>query len=329
MIRNRDFGYMALALGAWAMPVLMPAPAHAQLWTWTREQMIEYTPNWTGERFADGRPKVSDALLERARGLSSEEMIISWTPPGAAPAGRGGAGGGIPGMGGRGNPYSQYVGDWMVPHPDKKMAGRVVTMAFLPARPDLDAVVNAKAKAKGIDRLGNQTVIDMLQPGDVLVVDLYGKKEGGTIVGDNLFYYIMKATKGGGLVVDGAVRDLEGIREIDMPAYFRSVHPSAIGGATVAAVNVPVRIGDVTVMPGDVAIGDPEGVTFVPPQLIEGIVDRADTIHVHDEWIKKKFDEGKYKSTDIYGSPHDPALIKEYQDYLAKHLEEIRKNNPK
>ena len=172
-------------------------------------------------------------------------------------------------------------------------------------------------------------MIDMLQPGDVLVVDLYGKKEGGTIVGDNLFYYIMKATKGGGLVVDGAIRDLEGIREIEMPAYFRSVHPSAIGGATVAAVNVPVRIGDVTVMPGDVAIGDPEGVTFVPPQLIEGIVDRADTIHVHDEWTKKKFDEGKYKSTDIYGSPHDPALIKEYQDYLAKRLEEIRKNNPK
>jgi regulator of RNase E activity RraA len=329
MIRIQDFACMALALGAWALPVLMPAPAHAQLWTWTREQMIEYTPTWAGDRFADGRPKVSDGLLERARSLSSEEIMINWAPPGAAPAGRGGGGGGIPGMGGRGNPYSQYAGDWMVPHPDKKMVGRVVTMAFLPARPDLDAVTNAKAKAKGIDRLGNQTVIDMLQPGDVLVVDLYGKKEGGTIVGDNLFYYIMKATKGGGLVVDGAVRDLEGIREIEMPAYFRSVHPSAIGGATVAAVNVPVRIGDVTVMPGDVAIGDPEGVTFVPPQLIEGIVDRADTIHVHDEWTKKKFDEGKYKSTDIYGSPHDPALIKEYQDYLAKRLEEIRKNNPK
>jgi regulator of RNase E activity RraA len=334
MIRKRDFGYMALALGAWTLPVLAPAPAHAQLWTWTREQMIDYTPNWSGERFADGRPKVSDGLLQRARGLSSEEIIISFAPPGAAPAGGGPAAGrggnGIPGMGfGRGNPYSQYVGDWMVPHPDKKMVGRVVTMAFLPARPDLDAVTNAKAKAKGIDRLGNQTVIDMLQPGDVLVVDLYGKKEGGTIVGDNLFYYIMKATKGGGLVVDGSIRDLEGIREIEMPAYFRSVHPSAIGGATVAAVNVPVRIGDVTVMPGDVAIGDPEGVTFVPPQLLEGIVDRADTIHVHDEWTKKKFDEGKYKSTDIYGSPHDPALIKEYQDYLAKRLEEIRKSNPK
>ena len=326
MIRNRDFGYMALALSAWALPILAPAPAHAQLWTWTREQMIEYTPTWAGDRFADGRPKVSDGLLERARGLSSEELVINWAD-GAAPAGKGGAAEGA--GGGRGNPYGQYTGGWQVLHPSKKMVGRAVTMAFMPARPDLDAVVNDKARAKGIDHLRNQTVIDMLQPGDVLVVDIYGKQEGGTIVGDNLFHYIMRATKGGGLVVDGSIRDLEGISEIDMPAYFRSVHPSYINGVTVAAVNVPIRIGDVTVMPGDVVIGDPEGVTFVPPQFIEGIVDRADTTHIHDEWTKKKFDEGKYKSSDIYGSPHDPALIKEYQEYLAKRLQEIRKNRPK
>ena len=326
MIRNRDFGYMALALSAWALPILAPAPAHAQLWTWPREQMIEYTPTWAGDRFADGRPKVSDGLLERARGLSSEELVINWAD-GAAPAGKGGAAEGA--GGGRGNPYGQYTGGWQVLHPSKKMVGRAVTMAFMPARPDLDAVVNEKARAKGIDHLRNQTVIDMLQPGDVLVVDIYGKQEGGTIVGDNLFHYIMRATKGGGLVVDGSIRDLEGISEIDMPAYFRSVHPSYINGVTVAAVNVPIRIGDVTVMPGDVVIGDPEGVSFVPPQLIEGIVDRADTTHIHDEWTKKKFDEGKYKSSDIYGSPHDPALIKEYQDSLAKRLQEIRKNNPK
>jgi len=355
MIRYKDFGFMALALGAWTLPMLAPAPAQAQLWTWTREQMIEYTPAWSGERFADGRPKVSDALLERARGLSSEEITINWAAgapggrgggagaaaggrgggAGAAAGGRGGgagaaAGGRGGGGGGRGgSPYGQYTDGWQVLHPAKKMVGRVFTVAFMPARPDLDGVVNAKAREKGIDRLGNQTVIDMLQPGDVLVVDLYGKKEGGTIVGDNLFYYIMRATKSGGLVVDGGIRDLEGIREIDMPAYYRVVHPSAIGAVSVAAVNVPIRIGDVTVMPGDVAIGDPEGVTFVPPQLIEGIVDRADTTHVHDEWTKKKFDEGKYKSSDIYGSPHDPELIKEYEEYLKKRLEEIRKNNPK
>jgi len=328
MIRKRDFGYVALALSAWTLPILAPARAHAQLWTWTRDQMIEYTPAWTGERFADGRPKVSDGLLERARGLSSEEILVNWAE-GAATPGRGGGAGGAGLAGGRGNPYGQYTGGWQVLHPSKKMVGRAVTVAFMPARPDLDAVVNAKARAKGIDHLRNQTVIDMLQPGDVLVVDIYGKLEGGTIVGDNLFHYIMRATKGGGLVVDGSIRDLEGISEIDMPAYFRGVHPSYISGVTVAAVNVPIRIGDVTVMPGDVVIGDPEGVTFVPPQFIEGIVDRADTTHIHDEWTKKKFDEGNYKSTDIYSSPHDPALIKEYQEYLAKRLEETRKKNPK
>jgi len=322
MIRYRDFACVAFALSAWALPVLAPLPANAQLWTWTREQMIEYTPAWTGERFADGRPKVSDGLLERARGLSSEEIIINWAQ-GDASAGRGG------GAEARGNPYSQYTGGWRVLHPSKKMVGRAVTMSFMPARPDLDAVVNARARANGTEHLHNQTVIDMLQPGDVLVVDLYGKQQGGTIVGDNLFHYIMRATHGGGLVVDGSIRDLEGINEIDMPAYFRSVDPSYISGVTVAAVNVPIRIGDVTVMPGDVVIGDPEGVTFVPPQLIAGIVDRADTTHIHDEWTKKKFDEGKYKSSDIYGSPHDPALIKEYQEYLAKRLQEIRNSNAK
>jgi regulator of RNase E activity RraA len=107
------------------------------------------------------------------------------------------------------------------------------------------------------------------------------------------------------------------------------MHPSPISGASVAAINVPIRIGNVTVMPGDVVIGDPEGISFVPPQLIEGIVDRADTTHIHDEWTRKKFDEGKYKSSEIYSTPRDPALLKEYQEYLKKRLEEIRKNNPK
>ena len=161
----------------------------------------------------------------------------------------------------------------------------------------------------------------MLQPGDVLVVDLFGKKEGGTIVGDNLFYYIMKATKGGGLVVDGAIRDLEGISEMDMPAYFRSSHPSAIANVMLTGINIPVRIGNVTVMPGDLVVGDQEGVYFIPPQFAQEIMDKADDVHVHDEWTRKKFDEGKYKSSEIYSSPRDPELRKEYQEYLKKRLE--------
>jgi regulator of RNase E activity RraA len=302
-----------------SLAILAPATARAQLFTWTKDQMLEYTKSWTGDRFADGRPKISDGLIQRAKGLSMEEILINYGSEGPR----------NPQQGAGRNPYSQFTDGWQVLHPGKTMVGRVVTAAFMPSRPDLDSVVMAKAKEKGIDRLANQTVIDMLQPGDVLVIDLFGRKEGGTMVGDNLFYYVMRATKGGGLVVNGSIRDLQGIAEMDMPAYYMHTDPSPISGVTLSAINVPIRIGNVTVMPGDVAIGDREGIAFVPPQLLEKILDRADETHIHDEWTRKKFDEGKYKSSEIYGSPKDPALQKEYADYLKRRLEEVRKSNPK
>jgi regulator of RNase E activity RraA len=221
----------------------------------------------------------------------------------------------LPGRGFR----NQYEDSFQLVHPGKKMVGRAFTVQFMPARPDLDSVVNAKG------RITNQTALDMLQPGDVLVVDLYGKVNDGTIVGDNLFYYMAKTAKAAGLVVDGAIRDLEGISEIDMPAYFRRAHPSFLTNATITGINIPVRVGNVTVMPGDLVLGDAEGVYFIPPQLVQQTLDNADTVHIHDEWTRKKFDEGKYKSSEIYSSPRDPALKKEYDEYLKKRLEEIRK----
>jgi 4-hydroxy-4-methyl-2-oxoglutarate aldolase len=295
---------VGICLGA----VMTPVPAQAQLFTLPKEQMIEFTAQNPFERFADGRPKVPDALIERARGLSSEEVFAV-----------------LPKEGFR----NQYAGDFRVLHPDRKLVGRAFTVQFMPVRPDLEGVMNDKAKAAGLPRMFNQTAIDMLQPGDVLVVDLFGLQEGGTIVGDNLFYYIMKTTKNGGLVVDGAIRDLEGISRMDMPAYFRDVHPSAINNVMISGVNIPVRIGKATVMPGDLVFGDAEGVYFIPPALVQKVVDNADEVHVHDEWTRKKFDEGKYKSSEIYGTPKDPELKKEYDEYLKKRLEEIRKKNPK
>jgi regulator of RNase E activity RraA len=288
---------LILALSAVAL-------APAQVFTLSKEQLTQYTAQNPFERFPDGRPKVPDDLIERARGLSAEDILAV-----------------LPQRQYR----NQYEDGFQILHPGKKLVGRAFTVQFMPQRPDLDAIAQANAKASGVNRLNNQVAIDMLQPGDVLVVDLFGKKEGGTIVGDNLFYYIMTATKGGGLVVDGAIRDLEGIAGIDMPAYFRHAHPTAIGNVTLTGINIPVRIGNVTVMPGDLVVGDREGIYFVPPQLVKDVVDRADTTHVHDEWTRKKFDEGKYKSSEIYGSPRDPALRKEYEEYLKKRLEEIRK----
>ena len=296
------------ALGIAMATVLTPVFSDAQLFTLTKEQMVSYTAQNPFERFADGRPKVPDALIERARGLSAEEVFAV-----------------LPGQGFR----NQYADGFRVLHPEKKLVGRAFTVQFMPLRPDLDEVVNANAKAAGIPRMYNQVAIDMLQPGDVLVVDLFGQAEGGTIVGDNLFYYIMKATKGGGLVVDGSIRDLEGISRMDMPAYFRHAHPSAISNVIISGINIPVRIGNATVMPGDLVFGDSEGVYFIPPALVQRVVDNADEVHVHDEWTRMKFDEGKYKSSEIYGTPKDPALKKEYEDFLKKRLEEIRKQYPK
>lgn len=303
-MKNPTILAAALGLGAFMTPV----PSAAQLFTLAKDQMIELTAQNPFERFPDGRPKVPDALIERARGLSAEEV---WTI--------------LPKEGFR----SQWADGFKVLHPGTKLVGRAFTVQFMPLRPDLEGVINERAKAAGLAKMSNQTAIDMLQPGDVLVVDLFGLQEGGTIVGDNLFYYVMKATKNGGLVVDGAIRDLEGISKMDMPAYFRDAHPSAINNVMISGINIPVRIGKATVMPGDLVFGDAEGVYFIPPALVQKIVDNADEVHVHDEWTRKKFDEGKYKSSEIYGTPKDPELKKEYDEYLKKRLEEIRKKNPK
>jgi 4-hydroxy-4-methyl-2-oxoglutarate aldolase len=295
---------VALIISAAAAALVVSTMAQAQLFTLTKEQLIEYSAQNPFDRFADGRPKVPDDLIERARGLSAEEI---WAV--------------LPGKGFR----NQYADGFEVLHPGTKLVGRAFTVQFMPVRPDIADALSANAKKAGVANLGNQFAIDMLQPGDVLVVDLFGKKEGGTIVGDNLFYYVMKATRSGGLIVDGAIRDLEGIAEMPMPAYFRHAHPTPIGNVMLTGVNIPVRIGDVTVMPGDLVVGDREGIYFIPPALVNAVLDAADITHIHDEWTRKKFDEGKYKSSEIYGSPRDPELKKEYEAYLKKRLEEIRK----
>ena len=277
------------------MALLSPSSMRGQLVTFTKQDLADYTAQSTFDRLPDGRPKVPDDLLERARELSSEEVWAVLEEKGFR---------------------NQYADGFQILHPEKPMVGRAFTVQFMPERPDVSKVASAKAKERGLGSLTNQLAIDMLQPGDVLIVDLFGKKVNGTIVGDNLFYY---------MVVDGSIRDLNGISEIAMPAYFKSVDPTPIGNVMLTGINVPVRIGGVTVMPGDLVVGDREGVYFLPPHLVKEVLDRADEIRIHDEWTKKKFDEMKYKSREIYSTPSDPALLQEYKEYLKKRLEEIRK----
>jgi 4-hydroxy-4-methyl-2-oxoglutarate aldolase len=284
--------------------LIFPSAIRAQLITFSKQDLVDYTAKEPFERLPDGRPKVPNELLERARDLNSEEIWATLHEKGYT---------------------NQFADGFTILHPGKPLAGRAFTLQFMPLRQDVDQIAQQKAKEHGLARLINQTAIDLLQPGDVLVVDIFGKKVDGTVVGDNLFYYVMKATNGGGLVVDGSIRDLNGISEIDMPAYFKSADPTPIGNVMLTGINVPIRIGNVTVMPGDLVVGDREGVYFVPPQFVREVLDRADEIRIHDEWTKKKFDEGKYKSSEIYSTPKDSKLREEYQEYLKKRLAELKK----
>ena len=269
---------------------LSASVAEGQVFTLSKQELTDYTSQNPFERFLDGRPKVPDEIIDRARGFNK-----------------------------------QFVNGFEIVHAGKNLVGRAFTVQFMPLRSDVDDVAEAKAKGRGITRLTNQAAIDMVQPGDVLVVDLFGKKVNGTIVGDNLFYYLAKAAHAAGLVVDGSIRDLDGISEIEMPAYYRHADPTPIGNVMLTGINIPIRIGNTTVMPGDLVVGDREGVYFVPPQFVKSVLDQADEIHIHDEWTKKKFAEGKYKSSEIYPSPSDPSCSKNIREYLKKELEEIAK----
>ncbi|MBK7931186.1 MAG: dimethylmenaquinone methyltransferase [Bryobacterales bacterium] len=272
--------------------------APAQMHTLTREQMIQYTQQNPFERFPDGRPKAPDALIEKLKAMSAEE-VLSIVRKGYA---------------------NQYADGFKLINPSKNLVGRAMTLQMLPSRPDIADVDQKAWREKHGGRLSHQTAIDMLQKGDVFVVDAFGNLDAGGIVGDNLAYYVWKAT-GAGFVIDGAIRDLNGIAPTGMGGYYREAVPEAINNVMVAGINVPVRIGKVTVMPGDIVLGDREGVFFIPPHLVQDIVDEAEITHAHDVWTKLKFDEGKYKSSEIYGRPSDPALIKEYEAYLKAHVE--------
>jgi 4-hydroxy-4-methyl-2-oxoglutarate aldolase len=282
-----------LRIAAFAALWLVPVAGNGQF-ILTKEQMIAYTAQNPFDRFPDGRPKVPDELLEKVKGLVIEEAY------GAVRAK---------------NFLNQFAGDWKLLNPGKKLVGRVFTVQFMPSRPDVAEAMQAEATKRGIGRLRNQTVIDMLEPNDVIVVDLFGKTNAGTFVGDKLAYYIWKTT-GTGMVVDGGMFWLGKINPTGMPAYYRGTGPDSLGNVMLTGINIPIRIGNTTVMPGDVVLGDEEGLLFIPPHLVTAALQAAESTKARDEWIKQKMDLRKYKSSDLYGQPKDPALAKELEEYI-------------
>ena len=291
MIRSAYF----LGMATW-LTVALILPAHAQLDLFSKEQRVEFTPEWHGERFPDGRPNVSDSVLTRLKDVTADEAWDVLQDAGYR---------------------NQFESGWKVVNPGPRLVGRVVTAVFMPHRPDVDSVIRANGKKE--NRIGdeNSWIIDILKPGDVLVVDLFGKIRYGTIVGDNLATAIY-AKSHNGLIVNGAIRDVTGIQEIPgFQCYVRGVDPSALENVMLTGINVPIRIGEVTVMPGDIAIGDPEGITFVPPQLAEKLADETEMDHLVDEWGHTMLREGKYTPGQI-DAKWTKQMVDEFNTWLEK-----------
>ncbi len=239
----------------------------------TLDQIIAMTPAWKGERFADGRPKTSDRLLERLKHVSLEEAWGYLRNKGY---------------------QNQFEGDWMIIRPDSVMTGRVVTAQYMPMRPDYDSLIKTKGKSEG--RIGNTNSwpIDVLKNGDVYVADSYGKIVDGTLIGDNLGNAIY-AHSHNGVIFYGSVRDIEGLDEIQgFNGWVKGYDPSYIQQMMLAGINVPVRIGRATVLPGDVVLAKKGGVVFIPPQYLEDLVLNSEFVELRDAFGHQRLREGKY-----------------------------------
>jgi 4-hydroxy-4-methyl-2-oxoglutarate aldolase len=261
------------------------------------ERVAALTPLARDERLPDGRPRVPDDILERVRLVTNDEAF---------------------GVIERGHNYNfQFEGNWVNLHPERVLVGRAVTARFVPIRPDFQGVVQAEGAATGRGGGQNTWIIDELLPGDVLVVDLFGKIEDGTFIGDNLGTAI-KRRAGTGLVVDGGIRDLERVRQLeDFNVFCRGVHPTAIYDVTLAEVNGPIRIGNATVLPGDVVLGTREGVTFIPSHLAEEVASRSEDVRQRDVFGKGRIAEGIYTSGQIDVSTWAEEIEADYQAWVS------------
>lgn len=263
-----------------------------------RETIIRLTPEWTGERLPDGRPKVSQDILRRMRNITFEE---AWAP--------------LWDRGYRNN----WECDFRVTSPGTILVGRAVTAVMVPKRPDLDQVLmDIGTKEEGHKGFFNQWVIDNLVEDDVVVVDLYDKIFEGTYVGGNLSTAIRTRTKTGGAVIWGGVRDLQQIAEMEnFQIFYRGTDPTGIGNCSMTGYNMPCRIGQAICMPGDVVLGTISGVIFIPAHLAETVVVRAEKNHVRDIFGFDRLKSGTYTTAQI-DRMWTVAMMEDFLDWFGK-----------
>jgi len=285
--------------------IIFYLPAKSQHVQITKEQLIALTPEWKGERFADGRPKVPDNIMQRMKSVSVEE---AWAV-----------------MKNAGYGY-QVAEGWQVINPDSVLVGRAVTATFMPARPDVWKAIDSAGKREG-KRGQNTWAVDLLVKGDVYVADQFGAHRNGPTIGDNVGNAIY-AKSGNGIVYDGALRDVEGLKEIGgFTSYYTSYDPSFHNpqgdlNTMIVGINQPTRIRTVTVMPGDVVLGKLGVVVFIPPHLAEKVVKTSEIVRLRDMFGHQRLREGKYTAGQI-DARWTSEIEKDFSKWLNDHINEL------
>jgi len=276
----------------------------------TREDVIKYTPYWNGERFSDGRPKVSDEILDRMKTVTLEE---AWATLRAAGF------------------MHQYEDGWYSIHPDQVLVGRALTAVWMPGRPDVEKEIEEQGVEDHRQGGTNAWPVDMLQPRDVYVGDHFGLKQDGPSIGDNVGNAIY-ARSGNGIVYDGAVRDINGLEELpnftsfvryyDPSHHFGSLASGRLLNSTMVSINGPTRIGQALVMPGDVVLGRNGGVIFIPPQLAEQVVEYSERTHLEDMFGHLRLREKKYTAGQI-DAKWSPEIEQDFHGWLKENEDHL------
>ncbi|QGY45600.1 RraA family protein [Maribellus comscasis] len=268
----------------------------------TVEMMKFYTPEWNGERDAGGRPIVPDELLDRLINLSIEE---AW---------------GVL----RGEGYhSQFESGWEMIHTNQPFVGRALTVQYMPTRPDINKQIMDLGKEQGRIGASNSWPIDMLKERDVYVADGFGKVFNGTLIGDNLGNSIYAKSKTG-VVFDAGARDLEGLSKIEgFNAFVRGFDPTFIMEMMVTEINSPIRVGQATVVPGDVVLAKREGVIFIPAHLVQKVVITGEFIALRDQFGHEMLRKGVYTPGQI-----DTQWTEEIKSAFIKWLDENEDSLP-
>ena len=196
--------------------------------------------------------------------------------------------------------------------PGSRLVGRALTMRFLPPRPDLTEAALSLAEDANWDRRYYARAAEEARPGDVVVAEL------GGVDGHNLFGDMgatgIQQRGAAGVIIDGGTRDYSGLRDErfqKFPVFHKFTDPHTTSWLGVE-YNSPVRIGGVTVLPGDVVVGDNGGVFFFPPSLVEKVLDYSELVEEREKFQLQLLEDKEFRFRDIY--PLSPELQQEFQN---------------